>query len=127
MKRSSENHPGDGASRRDFLRTLALGATAAAMPPAALIAQRGAAAPVTIAKRRRIDVHAHFSSPKLIEVVGRQELGNFANWTPEIALKQMDEFGIETGMISVPPHYDPVTVDIVARPTKEHGARVVQA
>jgi predicted TIM-barrel fold metal-dependent hydrolase len=126
VARSNGNHPGEGASRRDFLRTLAIGGAAATMPAGELFAQRGGAAPVTIAKRRRIDVHAHFTSPKLIEVVGRQELGNFANWTPEIALQQMEEFGIETGMISVPPHYDPATVDIVARPTNEHGARVVQ-
>ena len=113
-----------GRSRRDFLRLVAAAGAGAVLPVGALVAQVGAqgAGP----KGGRIDVHGHFTSPKLIELVGRQELGGFAAWTPEKALATMDEFQVATAMISVPPHYDPATVDQAARPTNDYGARVVQ-
>ena len=70
----------DNLSRRAFLSSTAAIGAAAALSARGLVAQVAGRAP--LAARRRIDAHAHFTSPKLIEVVGRQELGNFANWTP---------------------------------------------
>ena len=105
------------ASRRDFLT--ALGLSAAVLPASRLFAQ---GAVDTNAKR--IDVHGHLTPPIVLETVGAAELGNFAKWTPEIALEQMEKYGIATAMLSVPPHYDPKTVDRVARPSNEYGARL---
>ena len=52
----------------------------------------------------RIDIHGHMTPPIVLEAMGAAELGNFAKWTPEIALAEMDRNGIETAMVSVPPH-----------------------
>ena len=111
------------ASRREFLKTVAAIGAGAVLPAGRLGAQ--AVAPAG-AKATRIDVHGHFMSPIMIEVVGAQELGNFASWTAAKHLAAMDEYGVATAMISIPPHYDPATVDKVARPTNDFGARVVK-
>jgi 6-methylsalicylate decarboxylase len=106
------------ASRREFLAALGL----SAVVPANRMFAQGA----VDTHARRIDVHGHLTPPIVLETVGAAELGNFAKWTPEIALEQMDKLGIATAMLSVPPHYDPKTVDRVARPSNEYGARLAQ-
>ena len=106
------------ASRRDFLAALGLSAV---LPAGKMFAQ--AAVDVNA---KRIDMHGHLTPPIVLETVGAAELGNFAKWTPEIALEQMEKYGIATAMLSVPPHYDPKTVDRVARPSNEYGARLAQ-
>ncbi len=73
----------------------------------------------------RIDIHGHMTPPIVLEVMGAAELGNFAKWTPEIALAEMDKNGIETAMVSVPPHYDAKVVDKLARPTNEYAAKLM--
>lgn len=104
------------ASRREFLTACGL--------TAVLSAGKLAAQGAVDTNARRIDVHGHLTPPIVIETVGAAELGNFAKWTPEMALEQMDKLGIATAMLSVPPHYDPKTVDRVARPSNEYGARL---
>ena len=104
------------ASRREFLAALGL---SVALPASKMLGQ---APPDTSA--RRIDIHGHLTPPIVIETVPAAELGNFAKWTPEKALEEMDKYGVATAMLSVPPHYDPKTVDRVARPSNEFGARL---
>jgi 6-methylsalicylate decarboxylase len=105
------------ASRREFLT--ALGLSAAILPATKLVAQAADSNP------RRIDVHGHMTPPILIETMGAASLGNFAKWTPEKALEQMDQYQIATAVVSVPPHYDPNTVERIARPTNEFAARLI--
>ena len=71
----------------------------------------------------RIDVHGHVTPPILIETVGAAALGAFGKWTPE-RLCGHGRIRLATAMLSVPPHYDPTTVDRIARPTNEYAARL---
>ena len=103
--------------RREFLKALAAIGASAALPAVAPAAQK--------ARASRIDVHGHFMSPIMIETIGAKELGNFASWSAARHLDTMDENGVATALISIPPHYDPALVDRVARPTNDFGARVV--
>jgi predicted TIM-barrel fold metal-dependent hydrolase len=92
------------------------------LPSLELIAQApNTAAPLP--KIARIDIHGHFTPPILLQTMSAEELGGFAKWTPEIALKTMEEAGIASAMTSIPPHYDPATVDRVARPANDYAAR----
>jgi len=109
-------------SRREFLQSTAAIAATAILPASGLLAQ--VATPSTGSRIGRIDVHGHVTPPILIETVGVDALGAFGKWTPEKALAAMDESGVATAMISVPPHYDPATVDRIARPTNEYAARL---
>jgi len=51
-------------------------------------------------------------------------LGGFAKWTPEKALEEMNTYGVAAAMTSIPPHYDPATVDKIARPSNEFAAKL---
>lgn len=103
------------ASRRQFLTALGVSAVLPVTKLMAQIADNG----------RRIDVHGHMTPPILLETMSAAELGNFAKWSPEKALDEMDKYSIATAIVSVPPHYDPQTVDRIARPTNEFAARLV--
>ena len=104
------------ATRRDVIQALAL---ITSIP--ALGVKNTDAQPV---KPHRIDVHGHFMSPIMIETIGAQELGNFANWSATKHLQTMDENGVASSMLSIPPHYDPDLVVRIARPTNEFGAQL---
>jgi 6-methylsalicylate decarboxylase len=121
-----DSAPGTGASRREFLKSVAAVGAGAMLPTSGLLAQTGslaAGSSVPGPKIARIDIHGHFTPPILIQTMSPEELGGFAKWTPEIALKTMDEAGIASAMTSIPPHYDPNTVDRIARPANEYAAR----
>ena len=114
-----------GLSRRELLRTAAVLGAATILPTVgrrSLIAQ--VASSNTAAKTGRIDVHNHLTPPILLQTVGAAELGGFAKWTPEQALEAMEQSGVATGITSIPPHYDPATVDKISRPSNEYAARL---
>src|ERR1700688_3619476 len=117
-----ENSAVSGASRRDFLKSLAAVGTGAMLPVKGLIAQ--AAPPTDGKKSGRIDVHNHITPPALIKAVGADALGGFAKWTPEKALEEMDAAGVAVAMASIPPHYDPTVVDNLAHDCNEYAARL---
>lgn len=110
------------ASRRTFLKSTAVLGLGAMLPETGLVAQSTASAPAP--KNGRIDVHGHLTPPIVIQTMGADALGGFAKWTPEKALAAMDESGVSTAMVSVPPHYDPMTVDRIARPSNEFAAKL---
>lgn len=110
-----------GISRRQLLRSAAVLGAGAILPATGLVAQVTSSA---AAKTGRIDVHNHLTPPILLQTVGAAELGGFAKWTPEQALEAMDQSGVATGITSIPPHYDPATVDRIARPSNEYAARL---
>lgn len=111
-----------GISRRELLRSAAVLGAGAILPASDLIAQVGSSA--SPAKAGRIDVHNHLTPPILLQTVGAEALGGFAKWTPEQALAAMEQAGVTTGITSIPPHYDPNTVDRIARPSNEYAARL---
>ena len=112
---------GLGMSRRDLLRTAVVVGAGSLLPATGLIAQVGSE---SASKEGRIDVHNHLTPPILLQTVGAEELGGFAKWTPEKALEEMEKAGVSTGVTSIPPHYDPNTVDRIARPSNEYAARL---
>ena len=118
MNRSNHLPLSHATLRREFLQGMAAIGTSAVLPGTVLGAQQTRAS--------RIDVHGHFMSPIMIETIGAQELGNFATWSAAKHLDTMEENGVASTMISIPPHYDPELVDRVARPTNEFGARLAQ-
>ena len=82
-----ENAAPSGASRRDFLKSVAaVGAVGvSAMLPAAKSAAQAPSTGAAI-KNGRIDVHNHITPPALIKAMGLEALGGFGKWTPEKAL-----------------------------------------
>lgn len=103
------------SSRRAFLTSMAALGIGASLPLSRLEAQE---------KAFRIDIHGHMTPPIILETMGAASLGNFAKWTPQIALDDMDKNGIATAMVSVPPHYEPELVEKLARPSNEFAARL---
>lgn len=78
-------------SRRDWVRGTAAAGLLAGLPTLRVFAQRTGL----------IDVHQHFRMPGLTVRVP-DEIG----WTPAHSIEQMDEFDIETGVVSAPASYD---------------------
>src|SRR5947209_10495422 len=108
--KASEDPERSGASRRAFLKSIAAIGAGAFLPVGGVIAQvapstssSGGSSPAA-PKGGRIDIHGHMTPPIVIETVGAEALGGFAKWTPEIALAEMEKYGITTAMVSVPPH-----------------------
>src|SRR4029077_9896885 len=115
-----------GISRRELLRSAAVLGAGAILPPIGpTIGSRARGVPrASASKGGRIDIHSHMTPPLLLQTVGAEALGGFAKWTPEQALAAMDQSGVSTGILSVPPHYDPMTVDRIARGCNEWAARL---
>jgi predicted TIM-barrel fold metal-dependent hydrolase len=118
-----------GTSRRGFLKSAAVVGASTLLPAGAATAlMRQATSPIKspseLPKLGRIDIHGHFTPPILIATMGAEELGGFAKWTPERALEEMNTYGVVAAMTSIPPHYDPATVDKIARPSNEFAARM---
>ena len=90
----------EGASRRQFLLALGALAAAAVIPEASSRAQTGSAAP---AQPFRIDVHHHFSVPKLIAEATAKGVNQpgLSDWTPQKSIDQMDKGGVATAIISI--------------------------
>jgi predicted TIM-barrel fold metal-dependent hydrolase len=118
-----------GTSRRSFLKSAAAVGASTLLPAGAATMLMGQATspiktPAELPKLGRIDIHGHFTPPILIETMGAEELGGFAKWTPEKALEEMGTYGVAAAMTSIPPHYDPATVDKIARPSNEFAAKL---
>jgi len=116
----------EGASRRDFLASMAVvGAGAAMLPASRLLGQVATSGP----KAGRIDVHNHFSCPALVDAVGTKRLGGaVVGWSPEKAMADMDGAGVATGMTSIAPQGDPfgdaATAPKLARACNEYAAKL---
>lgn len=118
-----------GASRRQFIGGLAaLGAAAVIphLPRVRLAAQAGAAQ-----RPFRIDVHAHYSIPKLVTqstAKGVSQPG-LADWTPEKTLEEMDQGGIATSLVSISDpgvwFGDNMAARALARECNEFAAKMV--
>jgi 6-methylsalicylate decarboxylase len=122
---ADQPHSTRAISRRELLTTAAAVLGAGAILPATdsrLLAQVGSSD--SASQAGRIDIHSHMTPPLLLQTVGAEALGGFAKWTPEQALAAMEQSGVATGMLSVPPHYDPMTVDRIARGCNEWSSRL---
>jgi predicted TIM-barrel fold metal-dependent hydrolase len=95
-----------GASRREFLTSIAAAGVGGLLPAKRLFAQtRPSAANATTV---RIDIHHHIVPPGLLQALGTQRLaGASANWTPAQALEGMDLAGVSAGISSIAPAGDP--------------------
>jgi predicted TIM-barrel fold metal-dependent hydrolase len=78
-------------SRRDVLKTFAAALPLGALPAGALLAQE--VNRKSAAKRGRIDVHSHMSSPS------NPRSGSTRNWTPEKAIADMEKNDIATAIV----------------------------
>src|SRR5450631_674093 len=88
MADREEAHFPPGASRREFLRTLAVAGAAAVLPVGESFAQ---ATPASAnLKTGRIDVHHHALSPNFMKAAG---VGASWHWSPAVSLEQMDKCG----------------------------------
>ena len=91
--------PTSGASRREFLTSLAV-AGAGAMLPArgaiTLIAQ------VIRPTRGRIDVHHHMAPPSYVKAMDREiaPTAAYRNWSPAVSLEKMDKANVATSILS---------------------------
>ncbi len=112
-------------SRRDVLTGLAAGATAALFPATGLLAQNKKASAAS--NRHRVDVHHHMLPPLIDFWKGR-------NWSPEMSLETMDQFGTETAILSVTglqPFFADLFYDgsekarAFVRKTNDYGAKAV--
>lgn len=125
---ANQDRPGaSSASRREFLRSVAVVGVGAMLPATGLIAQ--VASTGGGPKAGRIDVHNHYGSPALTAAVGEKRLGAaVAGWTPEKALADMDGAGVSTGLLSIAPQGDPfgdpATAVRLARDCNEYAAKV---
>src|SRR5579862_5794555 len=82
------NGTSSGASRRDFLKSLAAVGTGVVLPMNGLTMQVNSAAGDD--KSGRIDIHHHITPPALVKAVGTDKLLEFGKWTPEKSLEAMD-------------------------------------
>jgi predicted TIM-barrel fold metal-dependent hydrolase len=106
------------ASRREFLNGLGAGALGALLVPG-LSAARGQSTPRTT-QTGRIDVHHHIQPPGTGAAGGPE-------WTPRIAVEEMDRNGIATGIGYPGPiaaSLDPERARRQAREWNEFGARI---
>src|SRR5271169_3169511 len=88
-----------GASRREFLRTLAAAGAGALLPGSGLLAQANRPA------LGRIDVHHHMIPPfyvKAMEAIrGPRTSTATEPWKPSVSLDEMDKNGVTTAMLSL--------------------------
>jgi predicted TIM-barrel fold metal-dependent hydrolase len=115
-----------GASRREFLKSVAAVGAGALLPASGMLAQvtSSPAAP----KDGLIDVHNHFMPPSVIQELGAKRLGVMANWTPDKTLADMDSAGVSSVVTSIAPAgdvlSDPATAARLARTCNEYAARL---
>lgn len=95
MADREETHFPRGASRREFLRTLAVTGAVAMLPAGESIAE--AAPPSVNLKTGRIDVHHHALSPNFMKASGG---GASWHWSPAVSIEQMDKYGIATSFLA---------------------------
>jgi len=126
--------PSDGASRRKFLKTLAVASASAFLPGSRILAQ--AISPSVRALPGRIDVHHHMFPPfymKAMEAEMRASGFTPRPWTPATSIDMMDKHGVATAMVSP---VQRLVVDSMsdrsekarslARQNNEYGAQLVK-
>ena len=86
-----------GESRREFLKVVAALGAGAIVPAGALIAQTAGSG--ARPKTGRIDVHHHFLPPAYI--TGTSAGRTHSNWTPAVAMADMDKYGTATAVVSI--------------------------
>jgi predicted TIM-barrel fold metal-dependent hydrolase len=129
LGRENSTSPTPGASRREFLKTLAVAGASVALPASELLAQ---VANGTTAGR--IDVHHHMT-PAFYAKAMQQGIGATTprTWTPDLSLELMDKAGVATAMLS--PVQNVVRDSLsdrserarsLARQNNEYGAQVVK-
>src|SRR6202521_1495273 len=92
---------GSGASRRKFLKALAMAGAGAILPRSGLIAQ--VTSPSVRPLAGRIDVHHHLFPPFYIKAMEDQSRSGGFNprpWTPATSIDMMDKHGIATAFVS---------------------------
>jgi predicted TIM-barrel fold metal-dependent hydrolase len=117
-----------GASRREFLLGLGALGAAAFVPDLVFAAQTGSAVP---AETFRIDIHHHFTVPKLISEATAKGVNQpgLNDWTPQKSLDQMDKAGVATSIISISDpgvwFGDNAAARALARECNEFAAKVI--
>ena len=100
--RAANGRPLDsGASRRKFLKALAMAGAGAILPGSKLLAQ--AISPSVRPMLGRVDVHHHLFPPFYIEAMKDQLAASgftLRQWSPAISLDIMDKHGIATAFVS---------------------------
>jgi predicted TIM-barrel fold metal-dependent hydrolase len=119
------------SGRREFLGGMAALGAAAMVPAGAAVyaaAQTGAA---PAARPFRIDVHAHFSTPKLMTQSAAKGVSQpgLVDWTPEKAIAEMDKGSVATSLISISDpgvwFGDNTAARALARECNEAAAKIV--
>jgi predicted TIM-barrel fold metal-dependent hydrolase len=90
-----------GASRRKFLKAMALAGAGAALPGRGILAQ--AISPSVRPMAGRVDMHHHIFPPFYVKAMEEQmRAGGFTPrpWTPAISIDMMDKHGIATAFFS---------------------------
>jgi 6-methylsalicylate decarboxylase len=85
-----------GASRREFLKTLAVVGAGAMVPASGLLAQNASRS--ARGKTGRVDVHSHPIPPSWQQVT---RFGGGKGWAPSATIEQMEKYGIATSILSI--------------------------
>jgi hypothetical protein len=87
--------PISGASRREFLTSLAVAGAGAMLPASGAI---NLIAQVTRTMRGRIDVHHHMAPPSYVKAMDREiaPTAAYRNWSPAVSLEKMDKASVAT-------------------------------
>src|SRR5258708_2647514 len=94
-------HFDSGASRRKFLKALAMAGAGALLPGRGIFAQ--AISPSVRPLVGRIDMHHHIFPPSYVKAMEEQTRASgftLRPWTPAISIDMMDKHGIATGFFS---------------------------
>jgi predicted TIM-barrel fold metal-dependent hydrolase len=123
-----------GASRRKFLRLLAMAGAGAALPGRGILAQ--AISPSVHPMAGRVDMHHHIFPPFYVKAMEEQMRASgfvLRPWTPAISIDMMDKHGIATAFFSpVQRLVMDSTSDLsekgrnLARQHNEYGAQLVK-
>jgi 6-methylsalicylate decarboxylase len=128
-------------SRREFMAAVAAASAAAAVPTFSLAQSKGAPSKGGKAAPKHhgvIDTHFHFWAPeylKLTEDWGAAHQARpdprIANWSPQVALDEMDSGGVQTAMLSLASiregfwGLDPQKATGIVRACQDFGAKMV--
>jgi predicted TIM-barrel fold metal-dependent hydrolase len=130
--RTNSATPTSGASRREFMTTLAVAGAGAMLPAGGAL---NLAAQVTRSARGRIDVHHHMAPPAYVRAMDREiaPTAGYRNWSPAVSLEKMDKANVATSILS--PIQGLVRDSLsdrserarnLARQNNEYGAQVVR-
>jgi 6-methylsalicylate decarboxylase len=139
LEENSANAPrrtsGFYGARRQFLKSLGVLGAGAILPGAAGL-WTPENAPAAAASLNRIDVHHHHLSPFYKKISGPTRLTQrsdpaLPNWTPAVAVEQMDQHGIATAMLSIATGGIPANLAgeqerTLVRDSNDYGAQMVR-